>query len=454
MSRHVSGPLPTTHPGEEVAPYAWRRATVLSALLFGEILLFALLFDLGAVSRAVRSWPAFSGVQLLAGVGFAVLVVALLFGRVRAAADVQPTLARLGRLRQPVPLLLVQAPLLLGLLWLTSVIAAGGEAYLQHFLRYAVGWLLLALAGVTVWSAALLPAGFWLGALRYGSEALVAVAIAGALVCVGLPAHPLWHFLNDATVRGARELLGLLYQNVVFQPDEALLGTPSFTPQVACACGGIEGIGLSLIFLSVYLWLFREALRFPRALLLLPLAVALMWSLNVVRITALVVLETENLPGVSPEGFHSQAGWLAFLGIQLGLVLLSRRARLFSRADAPPLLTPRTRAAAAYLTPVIAIVGVATVGRVFAGGFDWLFPLRVVAAGIVLFLGRGHYGGALRRTWSWRAVALGVVVFLVWLALEPLSADPSAGAALRDDLGRLPPRRGRRSGWPSGCSGR
>jgi hypothetical protein len=41
-----------------------------------------------------------------------------------------------------------------------------------------------------------------------------------------------------------------------------------------------------LVFVSAYLWLSRRVLRFPRALLLLPIAIAAVWFANAGRLVA------------------------------------------------------------------------------------------------------------------------------------------------------------------------
>ncbi len=49
------------------------------------------------------------------------------------------------------------------------------------------------------------------------------------------------------------------------------LGTRTFQVEIAKECAGYEGIGLMWVTLGAYLWVFRARLRFPHALLLLPI---------------------------------------------------------------------------------------------------------------------------------------------------------------------------------------
>ena len=108
------------------------------------------------------------------------------------------------------------------------------------------------------------------------------------------------------------------------------MGTGAFHVEVAPECSGYEGIGLIWVFLSAYLWFFRRTLRFPQALWLLPVGTVVIWLANVARIVALVAVGAWVSPAVALGGFHSQAGWLAFNAVALGLVAVSRRARVFA----------------------------------------------------------------------------------------------------------------------------
>jgi CAAX prenyl protease-like protein len=162
-----------------------------------------------------------------------------------------------------------------------------------------------------------------------------------------------------------------------------------------------------------------------------------MWLCNVLRLTTLVVLRTGCAPAVDVEGFHSQAGVAAFLGVSLGMTVLFRRARIFRADEATRPLTASSRAALAYLSPFLTLLAVMMVGRVFAGPLDWTYPARIATVGAMLWLWRRQYG-ELHWTWSWRAVVLGGGVFLLWLALEPFSPAKDSGRSLHEAVAGLP----------------
>jgi len=83
--------------------------------------------------------------------------------------------------------------------------------------------------------------------------------------------------------------------------------------------------------------LFRKDRRFPKALLLLPVGAIAIWILNVFRIAALVMIGASGWLEVAKGGFHSQAGWLSFNAVSLGLVAITMRGGYFMKSrDAAP----------------------------------------------------------------------------------------------------------------------
>ena len=90
-----------------------------------------------------------------------------------------------------------------------------------------------------------------------------------------------------------------------------------------------------LVFSVLWLWFFRSDYRFPRALLLVPIGVSVMFLLNVTRIAILILIGDGGAPTVATGGFHSQAGWIAFNGVALVLASVTHRCAVaFLDADA------------------------------------------------------------------------------------------------------------------------
>ena len=103
------------------------------------------------------------------------------------------------------------------------------------------------------------------------------------------------------------------------------IGTQRFLISIGPQCSGMEGLGLVLVFTSVWLWYFRKESRFPQALLLVPCALTCVWLLNIVRISALVLIGNAGAPEIAIVGFHSQAGWIAFTLVALSFSMASQK---------------------------------------------------------------------------------------------------------------------------------
>src|SRR5262249_22588582 len=137
----------------------------------------------------------------------------------------------------------------------------------------------------------------------------------------------LWLPLAGWTLETVHALLKVLFVDAVYFPEMAEVGTSRFRVEIGAYCSGYEGIALIWVFLLFFLFYYRKELRFPQALLLLPVGTAVMWLANVLRITALVALGSWGYPEVAKAGFHSQAGWLAFNVVALGLLAAIRYSR-------------------------------------------------------------------------------------------------------------------------------
>ena len=203
------------------------------------------------------------------------------------------------------------------------------------------------------------------------------------------------------------------------------------------------------MFLSAYLVMCRDQLRFPRALLLIPIGTVVVWLANALRLTVLIAIGTWVSEDVAMGGFHAYSGSLLFSGVALGARLrrppfvLLRRGRRRAPTPSP---AREHNVTAAYLVPFLAIVATQMLaGAVSTGGsFDVLYPLRVVTAAAALVYFRRVYRD-LRWTCSWEAVAVGVAGVR---ALDGARAEPRSRQAsrLRRRAARLAAGAGRASG--------
>jgi len=82
-----------------------------------------------------------------------------------------------------------------------------------------------------------------------------------------------------------------------------------------------------------------------------------------------------GFPDVAVYGFHSQAGWVAFIAVACGLVLLSRRSVWLNRAAVHSSPSPAMHnPTAAYLMPLLAILAAGSFARAISGGFEFFYP--------------------------------------------------------------------------------
>ncbi len=331
-----------------------------------------------------------------------------------------------------------------GFFWLTKWLIEGVSQPGNQDLRVIV-WMCCGAVVLISWCLAARPIGFWVQVVRLGWPVLLAGTFVGVFALgIGASTGRLWDSLHSLTFGSAQRLLHLYTNDVVCHPETHALGIGNFVVSIAPECSGFEGIGLICALLGAYLLLFRKDLRFPQALLLLPLGIMVIWSFNVLRIVLLLIVGASGRPDVALGGFHSQAGWLGFNIVGLGLVAISRRIRLFSRIDArgeSPSLDPAvTNPTAAYLVPMLAIVATAMItGAMSNGQFDALYLARVAAAGLAFWVLRKGYSG-LRWSWSWTAAGIGILVFALWIALEPLyaTAAPDTSRTIPKALSAMP----------------
>ena len=300
-----------------------------------------------------------------------------------------------------------------------------------------VALLTLLCAVGAVWAAliAMAPGEIWLRAIRQlGTGWLYAGVTSVVAVCIWDWSQMLWQPTAAVTFRLVQLLLLPLVPTLMVDTQHLVFGTDHFAVQVAEECSGLEGVGFMLAFGCAWLLYYRREYIFPNALLLLPGGVVLIYALNVLRIAALFLIGNAGFVDVAKYGFHSQAGWIAFVATACLIAYASRRSAWLCRAAVraePSVATENPTAA--YLLPLLAIMGAGFLARAASSGFETLYPLRLVAGAIALWLCR-HRWARLNWRCSWGAAAVGVLMFLLWIAaahfIIPASAMPADLAAL------------------------
>jgi exosortase E/protease (VPEID-CTERM system) len=326
----------------------------------------------------------------------------------------------------------VHAALLAPFFYLSARMYAGPSAL--PFAVMAIAWHACALAASLALVAALAPLAVWRNVVRQ-TEGLPLYAFLPAAVAVAAikASQSLWGPAAGLTFRIVRTLLLPLVPQLRSDPTTLVLGTGRFAVQIAEQCSGLEGIGLLLAFCAGWLWLFRRDYYFPRALLIVPFGVLVIFLLNAVRIAAIVLIGNAGYERVAILGFHSQAGWIAFNLTAFGIAVLAHRSPWLSRVarrpdtaapdDAPALAARPANPTAAYLMPLLAILAAGMVSHALSAGFEFLYPLRFVAAAAALWLYRGSYRDVDLR-WSWRGPAVGILVFCLWIGAAAVLIHP------------------------------
>ncbi len=255
-------------------------------------------------------------------------------------------------------------------------------------------------------------------------------AVCSVAAVVGVPyLRTLWYLSNKhlggalqaATFVGVRWMLGLFYSGVVSVPAISQVGTARFQVEIAQGCSGMEGLGLMLVLTTAWLVFARRELALRRAWLLVPSSLALVWVLNMVRIAALVAIGDAGHADVAVHGFHSEAGWILFNTGALVFLVAAQHIAWFRRTAG----TAATKAAwpagrnvaAIYVLPFVAVLATSLLTHAASVGFDWLYPLRLAVALVLLWRYRADY---LSMDWrfGWLGPLSGAAIFLLWLGLS------------------------------------
>ena len=308
--------------------------------------------------------------------------------------------------------------------------------------RVLVTWLALVMGTLISWFFIIADTAFYRCLLRRELRTVV-IALAGALLVsvIALYTRNLWGPLGDLAFTLTLQLLSALSSApLIADHTEKIIGLGDFFVRIDADCSGYEGIGLVTTFVGIYIYTFRRTLKFPNVLWLIPLGIVVVWSLNVFRIAALIMIGHMWSEDIAIGGFHSQAGWIAFI-VTSGLVIsLSHSSRYFQRnartGNSPP--SDPGDQAVATLIPLVTLLASILLTQAFSAGFDWLYPLRVVAAGAALaFAWPALHLKFNRIAFGPVPLTAGAGCALLWIVL--LETDASVNAAFAGSLMSVPP---------------
>jgi exosortase E/protease (VPEID-CTERM system) len=333
---------------------------------------------------------------------------------------------------------------LLGMFRGVSLVPHGNFQPAWEGVFLAAAWLVAGALSVAMAALAFVPAGLWRDLLAGSYGILAGAAAAGVLAWQFIPelwskgAGPFSRWVTGATFDLVVLLLRPFFTPVVTDRSIFAAGSERFMVRIGGACSGLEGIGLFLVFAIAWLWFCRRECRFPQALALIPAGVVVMWLLNGVRLAALILIGDAGAPKIALGGFHSQAGFLMFSGVALSVLFAADRVRWWSKREPAASFHEGVsrNPAAWYLTPFLAVLVAGMIAHAASSGFEWLYPLRLIAAAGALWVFRREYAD-LDWRFGWYAPLIGGAVFVLWLGLDPGHA---AGAdSLASGLAALPP---------------
>jgi exosortase E/protease (VPEID-CTERM system) len=438
-------------PAVQVAP---RRRTeprgfgLSQRLLAVAVLLGIEIFSIDFARLQIAYRTSFMHVSVLGGNGkfamhalLAFIALLLMFGFHRAKAVYEQLSSEFTQNPVRWGVLALHFSAMAGCLVLFGALFAGKPDFLQGNVltaRWALGAAGLCLAGLSF-----VPFHIWLSLLRSGGAAW-AYASGGLLVMWQITRWSalIWKPATSLTFGLVKSLLHSAVPDLIADPVASTLSSHNFAVTISQQCSGIEGLGMIVVFSSSWLWLFRRECRFPRALLLIPAGISILWVLNVLRIATLFLIGNAGAPNVAFGGFHSQAGWITFNAVALGVSLAAQRVPWFRTAAGGSAIDVSSgeNPTAAYLMPFAAILAAAMISRAASGTFEWLYPLRFFAAAVALWYFWPPYT-KLNWGFGWVAPVTGAVVFALWIGLDKFLGHTEngiqAGLATLPVLGRM-----------------
>ena len=197
-------------------------------LLVAELVYLTVRFDSQALDRASSPWlhlvawsPQYLRLAITVAVTALVLKTWRLAGPAAARAPARPS-ARITWLAVHVAALLL-------FVRITATVFDPALAD-RNAGMWVTAWFVLGAATLAAWALALWPRRIsWLESKSVRAFAGIAAALGGAAWLSGYIAEALWQPLARTTFRVVGAMLGVIYPQVVSQPDRLRLGTPGFT---------------------------------------------------------------------------------------------------------------------------------------------------------------------------------------------------------------------------------
>lgn len=410
------------------------RCLALIFLLFSEIVYLSIRFDTDSIDVHLGWWAwLLRQSPFVLQAAESVAATLLVFSGSEYRARLQTFFLTLRRPHHFWPLYTILHLVALGLfIELTSRLVAQPENLASVSGIWIAIWVGISGMVFLFWLLAFIPWPAWRAVLQESRGLVLAGSAIGlSAVGFGLLAQSLSPPLTTSTFYVVDFLLRLAGESPVSFPQSSIIRIHSFSVSIAPDCSGLEGIGLVSMFLLVYFWTSRTTLRFPQALWLLPVGCIVIWISNALRIAALIWIGAHGSKQLALGGFHSQAGWIAFNMVALGIVAISQRARLFTiecrNSQATSGSNSSSNPASPYLVPFLVLVATGMVLQATTTQPAAWYPIRV----LVMLGCLWHYSKSFPRLsvgYSSTPIVIGVTAGLLWLLLMPAESIAAGGA--------------------------
>jgi len=236
------------------------------------------------------------------------------------------------------------------------------------------------------------------------------------------------------------DLIGSVEPVITYRNGTPLMAAAGFAILISPVCAGYQGMMVSGLVVSGLIALEWPVLRRRRAIALGLAAVAAVFVLNALRIALLFHIGVNYSPQMAVDGFHSYFGTLSLLAV-VALAMLLLQHPLFRR-DAAPIraAAPRSAAqetdAAGLIVPLAVYLGVGMVLGLVTAGFNWVYPVSVLAGLALMAVWRGAIMREFADPPGLSGFVMGFVVYGLWIAVVPV--DPEADRAFAAELGSVP----------------
>lgn len=202
----------------------------------------------------------------------------------------------------------------------------------------------------------------------------------------------------------------------------------AFRVSMAPSCAGAQGMILAALIALVFVTLERRELRPYRVLLLVPLLVGLIFLINAARIAVLLYIGAKWSPEIAVNGFHSNFGVVSLAFVSILFIAVAQFVPALRKTPAASGVrrdrTSEDAATLRLLAPLAVLVSVSLLTSLFSGPFYWLYPIHIVAAAMAIYWARGTFISELNDV-SLVAVIVGVITFIIWIAMVPQDAGKS-----------------------------